>query len=309
MSNTPIIISSDRVEVVLPASYELGEGSIWTGTSYLCVDIYGPSKFCNGPSVTSFNPYNNSEPHVYPMPSYTGTVVPVEGGKEVLVALYNGIHSLDLTTGTVRFLVNPETTPETRFNDGKASPEGRMWVGTMGEPGKVKPGVGGLFVIDQNRTGRRALDKITISNGMAWTADGKIMYYIDTPDGCVYAFDYDAQLGEISNRRVAFPIPAGTGHPDGCCIDAEGNLWVAQWGGSRVVGYRPADGSIFAEVHLPATNVSSCTFGGPDLGDMIITTAKEHLTPEERAAQPHAGNVFIVRNIGWKGVPACVFRG
>lgn len=290
----------------------LGEGSIWTGREYMLVDIYGPSKFCAGPAVYTLNPYAAAgapEFRVYPMPSYAGTVVPVAGGAEALVALKDGIWSLDLHSGKLAHLVNPESgVPTNRFNDGKASPDGRLWVGTMGEPGKVLDGVGGLYVLDCDRkTTRKALSGITISNGLAW--HGSTMYYIDTPTGAVQAFDYDAAAGAISNPRVAFTIPAGTGHPDGCCIDADGNVWVAQWGGSRVVAYRPADGAILAEVRLPTAHVSSVTFGGVDLGDLLITTAKEHMSAEELAAQPHAGDVFIVRNCGWKGVPACAFRG
>ena len=135
------------------------------------------------------------------------------------------------------------------------------------------------------------------------------MYYIDTPKECVFAFDYDSETGEISNQRTAFGIPPGTGHPDGCCLDAEGNVWVAQWGGWRVVAYRPSDGSIVAEVRLPVAHVSSCTFGGPGLRDLYITSAKEHLSEEERAAQPLAGCSFIVRECGFTGVPAAAFSG
>ena len=127
--------------------------------------------------------------------------------------------------------------------------------------------------------------------------------------GSVYAFDYDAATGGLSGQRTAFAIPPGTGHPDGCCIDAEGNVWVAQWGGSRVVAYRPTDGSILAEVRLPAAHVSSVTFGGPGLRDLYITTAKEHLSPAEREAQPHAGCSFLVRDCGFTGVPAAAFSG
>lgn len=129
------------------------------------------------------------------------------------------------------------------------------------------------------------------------------------PPGSVYAFDYDAATGGLSGQLTAFAIPPGTGHPDGCCIDAEGNVWVAQWGGSRVVAYRPADGSVLAEVRLPAAHVSSVTFGGPGLRDLYITTAKEHLSPAEREAQPHAGCSFLVRDCGFTGVPAAAFSG
>jgi sugar lactone lactonase YvrE len=246
------------------------------------------------------------------MPSFVGTVVPSSargGSAELLVALRDGFARVDIESGALTALANPDGVPTNRWNDGKCSPEGRFWAGTMGAPGLVKDGVGGLYVLDRDEvTARRAVSGVTISNGLAWSADGKTMYYIDTVTGRVDAFDYDAATGALANRREAFKIPEGTGHPDGCCMDADGNLWIAQWGGWRVVAYRPENGAVVAEVRVPAANVSSCTFGGPGLADLYITTAKEHLTDEERAAQPLAGHCFIVKNCGFKGVPANVFR-
>jgi sugar lactone lactonase YvrE len=255
------------------------------------------------------DPYTpGSEARVFPMPSFTGTVVPTADAALLLVALKDGIHELNTANGSLRLLANPDGVASNRWNDGKCSPEGRFWGGTMGEPGKVLPGVGSLYVLHRDGSAERALAGVTISNGLAWSSDGATLFYIDTPTGEVAAFDYCAASGALANRRSAFKIPAGTGHPDGCCMDSQGNLWVAQWGGSRVVAYRPSDGSIVAEVRLPAAHVSSCTFGGPGLADLYITTAKEHLSAEERAAQPDAGCCFLVRNIGWTGVPACTYR-
>ena len=98
-------------------------------------------------------------------------------------------------------------------------------------------------MLDGDRiTYRKAIDGTTISNGIAWSSDSKTMYYIDTPTLVVQAFDYDVVEGQISNGRTAFAIPQNTGHPDGCVIDSTGNLWIAQWGGSRVVAYQPSDG-------------------------------------------------------------------
>lgn len=224
----------EATEIAFGHSAELGEGSLWvTGLgvpghesgAFLSVDIYGPSSLCAGPAVFVQSPYPGAPPpRVYPMPSFCGTVVPVVGGARALVALADGISELDLATGAVTRVCNPEATPETRWNDGKCSPEGRLWAGTMGAPGKVLPGVGGLFVLGPDRAAARVLSGVTISNGIAWAPDGRTMYYIDTTTGAVDAFDYDVATGAASNRRVAFAIPEGTGHPDGCCMDTEGAL-------------------------------------------------------------------------------------
>ena len=309
MSSAPVVFSGARVESVLPSSHELGEGAIFHGGRYLHVDIYGPSGSGQpGPAVYSHD-VSSGALRAYPMPSFVGTVVPCADGRRAAVALRDGVWALDLASGALSRLF-PGLAPgaDRRFNDGKAAPDGRLWVGSMGAPGKVAPGAGTLYVCEPDgATFRAALPGVTISNGLAWAPDGRTMYYIDTPEDAVFAFDYDAATGAIANKRVAFAIPAGTGHPDGCCIDAAGNLWVAQWGGSRVVAYNTATGAVVAEVRLPAAHVSSVTFGGDGLGDLYITTAKEHLSPEERAAQPHAGDIFMVKNCGFKGLPACTF--
>jgi sugar lactone lactonase YvrE len=319
-SSPPQIFEGSRVEVASTISCELGEGAIWHAglRKYLTVDIYGPSTLCSGPAVYLHDTYANpnSLPQCIPMPSYCGTVVPSSargGSSELLVALADGFHCVDISSGTLKqHIANPDTLAplSNRWNDGKCSPEGRFWAGSMGAPGKVEPGVGGLFVLDTcGGEARRVLSGVTISNGLAWTADGKTMYYIDTVLQRVDAFDYDAEKGDISNRRTAFTIPAGTGHPDGCAIDAAGNLWVAHWGGSRVVAFSPSEGGrIIAQVNLPAAHISSVTFGGDHLSDLFITSAKEHLSAEEKIAQPNAGNCFIVRDCGFKGVPACVYK-
>jgi sugar lactone lactonase YvrE len=292
-------------------SAELGEGALWHEglQAYLHVDIYGPSKLCTSPAVFIHDPYATAATvRVFPVPSFCGTVVPRASGG-LAVALKDGVYALDLDSGATSLLVDPDGVPTNRYNDGKCAPDGRFWVGTMGQPGQVLPGVGALYCVEGPGKARKAVPDITISNGLAWDTGRGVMYYIDTVEDAVRAYDYDAATGEISNRRQAFAIPPGTGHPDGCCLDSEGNLWVAQWGGSRVVAYRPADGSIVAEVRLPALQVSSCAFGGPGLRDLYITTAKEHLSAEQRAEQPEAGNCFLVRDIGWTGVPAGVFSG
>lgn len=163
-----------------------------------------------------------------------------------------------------------------------------------------------MYRLDPDGTLSRVLPGINISNGLAWSHDASTFYYIDTPDGCVYAFDYDTATGAISNQRIAFSIPPNTGHPDGMCIDTQGRLWVAQWDGWRVVAYNTT-GEIVMEVKLPTAHVSSCTFIGPTGSDLVITTAKENMSEETRASQPQAGHTFIVRGVGAVGKPGFAY--
>ena len=155
------------------------------------VDIYGPSKdqSCQGPALIVHNP-DQATSKIYPMPKPIGTVVPVFGKSEALVALKDGVHCLDLQSGTLTHLCNPDPLPNNRLNDGKCSPEGRFWVGSMSESNENQ--AGGLFVVERDRkTFRKVLDGVSISNGIAWTSDAKTMFYIDTPTREVAAFDYD----------------------------------------------------------------------------------------------------------------------
>src|SRR5262249_22910915 len=135
--------------------------------------------------------------------------------------------------------------------------------------------------------------------------DDQLMYYIDTPLGRVDVLDFDGAAGAIANRRP-FATIERPGFPDGMTVDAEGGLWVAVWGGSRVVHYLP-DGTVAGEVAVPALQVSSCCFGGRDLRDLYITTAWQGRTPEQRAGDPLAGGLFRCRP-GVAGAPTRAYR-
>lgn len=332
---TPKEVSGAQVEVLYDASHELGEGALWCGSHYppgsallnkfIYIDIYGPSKLADGPSFFVCDPYapGGATIEAFPLPEPVGTVVPDAGGNSVVVALKSGFARLDLLTKALTMLAKPDAEhhpSDLRFNDGKCSPDGRFFCGTMkmkapratddlpipARPGK---GEGGLYRMDKDGSMTRVLPGISIANGLAWSLDGSVFYYIDTPCACVFAFDYDAHSGSISGQRVAFMIPEGTGWPDGMCIDSQGRLWVAQWEGCRVVCYEPSTGAISCIVRLPTAHVSSCTFAGPAGGDLIITTAKENMSEETRAAQPAAGHTFIVRGIGAQGAPGFAYAG
>ena len=159
----------------------------------------------------------------WPLPTTVGTIVPRASGGAV-VALKDGPFSLDLETGALARLGAPLAEPPTnRTNDGKCGPDGRLYFGTMHSPSvSPRPPTGSLYVLDHDGTIRTLLTSVTISNGLAWSLDGRTLYYIDTPTQVVQKFDFDADKGTIANGRVAFAIPDGTGHPDGCTMDAEG---------------------------------------------------------------------------------------
>ena len=287
-----------NVELVLDARAQLGEGALWDGRQQrlLWVDILGKA-------LHVFDPVSRTD-RVYDVGQLIGTVVPRQRGG-AMVALQTGIHAFDYATGALTFLCHPEAEkPGNRFNDGKCDPAGRFWAGTMSLKGTGTHGA--LWRFDHDLLHQRMLDAVSISNGIVWTRDA--MYYIDTPTGRVDAFDYDNVTGHIANRRVAITIAPGTGHPDGSTLDAKGMLWIAHWDGWRVTRWNPLTGQCLQTINVPAAQVTSCAFGGPDLADLYITTARTGLNDEQLRDQPHAGGVFRVRP-GVRGLPAHEFAG
>jgi sugar lactone lactonase YvrE len=233
-----------------------------------------------------------------------GTVVPTRGD-EVLLARNQGAVFVHPGTGVRREIPGPTEEPAgTRFNDGKCDPAGRLWVGTMAFD--FHTGGGSLYALDANLQWTRKLPSVTCSNGITWSLDQRTLYYIDTPTGCVEAFDYNRETGAIDRRRILHKVEPGTGHPDGMTIDAEGQLWVALWDGGCVIRIDPATGALTARLPVPGARlVTSCAFGGEGLATLYITTASL-LSPEQRAAQPNAGALFTARP-GVVGVPAFEF--
>ncbi len=292
-------VQSDKAELVLDTKSELGEGAIWnykTG-ELIWVNI-------KGEILNFYNPKTESNREMF-TGQMIGTVVPAESGK-VMVALQNGIYSYDPDSGAKKLIVDPEADkPDNRFNDGKCDPAGRFWVGTMSLVGAKNAGA--LYRLDADSTIHKMIDGVGISNGIVWSADKTKMYYIDTPTRKVMGYDYDNETGDISNPKVAVEIPDGIGYPDGMTIDKKDNLWVALWGGSAVACFNPENGELLCKIEVPAKNVTSCTFGGDDLGTLYITTARESTSDEDLERFPHAGGVFKVRP-GVKGVKAHFFN-
>ena len=208
-----------------------------------------------------------------------------------------------LADGSVHPVAEPELAHagRTRMNDGCADPRGRFWAGSMAHD--RAPRAGSLYCLDGNHV-RRVLTGVTISNGLAWHGPDEF-YYIDTPTQRVDLITVDPD-GVLLRRETAFEIDPALGAPDGMAADAEGALWIALWGGSAVVRFSPR-GEVLARVEIPATQVSSCCFGGNDLTTLFVTTSREGFTAARSAAEPHAGKLFAVE-AGVAGLPADRFR-
>jgi sugar lactone lactonase YvrE len=151
------------------------------------------------------------------------------------------------------------------------------------------------------------LEGVTVSNGLGWSPERDRMYHVDTHEGGLDVFDYEEATGEVRGRRRLLDVPPELGVPDGPTVDAEGHVWLSIHGGSSVRRYSPT-GRLERIVELPVSQVTSCTFGGPDLGDLYITTASEDFTPEQREREPHAGGIFRCTP-GEKGLPGHEFAG
>lgn len=210
----------------------------------------------------------------------------------LILALENGFSLLDLETKKITFLADPEEHLSShRFNDGKCDPTGRFWAGTMSLDESLKEG--SLYSLDAERNVQRWLENLGISNGIGWSPDFQKMYFIDSPTREIVAFDYDT--GSLSHRRVVITIPEDAGYPDGMTVDREGMLWIALWGGGKVTRWNPATGKLLDEIPVPACHATSCTFGGPRMSDLYITTAQKDMNPTQRKTYPHAGCLFRIK--------------
>jgi sugar lactone lactonase YvrE len=223
----------------------------------------------------------------------------------LLLATSDAFAVLDPGSGRVETLVALSSEPWVRrANDGKCDPTGRFLVGRMSMD--AVPGTGSLVMLDEDLTLHQLLDNLTIPNGLAWRPDGRELYRIDSPRREVTAYAYDLATGALGSSRSVVRF-AGAAVPDGMTIDAAGCLWVAMWGGSRVVRVSP-DGDILATVHVPASQVSSCTFGGEHLDEIFITTGREGEGMDDSVRDPFGGCLFHVRT-GIRGLPPVPFAG
>jgi sugar lactone lactonase YvrE len=277
-----------RAELVVDAGAELGEGPIWDGRTeeLLWVDILAGV-------VHRFDPHTGAD-RPFDAGSYVGAVVPrADGGYALAVA--EGFATAD-DEGEVTLLAAIGHDDDIRMNDGACDGAGRFWAGSM----RIDEADGGgcLYRLDPDHSVTQICDGVSISNGIAWSSDDTLLYYIDTPTKTVDVFDYDAASGTVASRRVLFTVD-GPGMPDGMVADAEGGLWVAMWGGACVRRYTP-DGELTAVIEVAAGNATKAAFGGADLSELYITSAA--------GDGEHPGGLFVVQP-GVRGLTANAYNG
>ena len=280
----------------------LGEGPLWDPERAVLwwVDI-------EAGHVHRYDPAS-AENKTFEIGQRVGTVVVRESGG-LMLALQNGLASYDPDTGKLEIHGDPEADmPDNRFNDGKCDPEGRFWAGTMNFVDPRNHHTGSLYSLDLQGNVTKHLSDIGVSNGIVWSSDARTMFYVDSMARRVDAFDYDRQSGKITNRRSVFDVPEEMGGPDGMAIDTDDKLWVAFYRGSCVAQIDPQNGQVLTRINLPVRQVTACAFGGPNMDDLYITTARENLDEAAIAEQPLAGNLFHVRP-GARGVVFASYRG
>ena len=263
-------------KVLVKSHCQLGEGPVWDSETekLYFLDIKGKQLH-----VLKWGEY---ESKVARLPQQTGCIALCDDGS-LIGAMMDGVYSIKKRYPMVHM---PVDILGERFNDGKAGPDGRFYVGTI-----KRDGGGCLYRMENGRL-HTVLNDVRISNGMDWSLDHRHMYYCDSATNGVDRFEFDN--GRLKNRKtiICFEPELNMGRPDGLCIDREGKLWIALWGGGKVVRVDPNTGDVISHIIVPVERVSSCTFAGPELDTLVITTA---MKDEDGQIEELAGHVFAVR--------------
>ncbi len=254
-------MNRSEVDVVINLRSLLGEGPQWDHrTGVLAwVDILGGFVHLTDP--------HGGITRSIPVGPGVGAVAP-HGEHGYLLAVRNGFATL--TAGHLEVTHELFDEPGVRMNDGAVDPGGRFVAGSMA--GDLRPGMGSLYSLDTDGSVRELFDGVSISNGLAWSEDGHLMYYVDSGLQRIDVMDYDPDTGDVSGRRRWVEVGEEDGTPDGIAIDADGCLWVALWDGGKVRRYSP-QGRVIGEIELPVPRVTACAFGGENLDRLFITTA------------------------------------
>ncbi|MCW5658528.1 MAG: SMP-30/gluconolactonase/LRE family protein [Burkholderiaceae bacterium] len=288
------------VRCIWPAEAQLGEGTLWSvrEQALYWVDILGKRLHrCRA---------DGSERASWSFDEEISALAERASGPGLIVTLRRGFARFDPARGTPpAYLHQPAQEPgANRFNDGKCDARGRFWGGTM-DFDCVAP-TGAFYMYESSdRCARHELG-FAVTNGPAWSLDGRTMFINDTVNGSVFAWDFDADRGALSNRRLWLRYSPDDGLPDGMTLDAQGRLWIAHWGGRCVTAHDVSDATELQRVELPVSQVTNVAFGGPDLRTLFISSARVGLTPAQLEAEPLAGGLFAL-DMPTPGLPAALF--
>lgn len=304
-----------KAALAIDARDTIGEGPTWDGAGKRCLWLDNAVGTIHEAKPDGLGRWRES--NRWNLGRSTGAAIPRSKGG---LAVVGGTEIFMLNeAGDVQPFARVDADPNVvKFNDARCDPQGRLWAGTYAHD--FRSGVGALYRIDPDGTVTTMLTEVGLSNGLDWSPDGTTFYYIDSFTASVDAFDFDAARGTISRRRKIVTIPASEGGLDGMTVDREGCLWMAIFGPGEVRRYSP-DGALLMRVETSAPAVTSCAFGGPDGGDLLITTASLRIPDpvlpiigwsaemaDNAATAPGAGGVFVCRP-GATGKPATPFAG
>ena len=273
-----------QTQLIFDAKATLGEGPVWSAKTQTLfwIDILEKRIYAGAKIIAQLD-------------QYIGCLSLRPNGT-LLTALSDGdgsssLVNLQVDSSQQSVLATMSESATNRFNDGKCDPAGRFLAGTMAM--NESDPTGALYSFD-GRQVKKLFGGVTISNGLTWSPDHKTFYYIDTPTRKIQAFDYDLATGQIANPRVAIRIADTLGWPDGMTSDTDGNLWIALWGGAQVTKWNPQTGSLLEQIPVPALQTSSCIFGGKDMNELYITSARKGMGEENLKKYPLSGGVFKV---------------
>ncbi len=285
-----------ETRVALTAAARVGEGPVWDPVTevLLWVDIPAGLVHTSRPET--------GQTTTLELPTCVGAVAPTADGG-LVVACEQGFGLV--TTGGSFAVRRPVLAPGERMNDAKCDAAGRFWAGSTEM--SFAAGRGALHVLNPDWSSDVVLDGLTLPNGMGWSPDSRVFYLADSEERVILAFDFDLAQGTLSGRRILVAFGERDGKPDGLCVDATGDLWVAMWGGSRVLHLSPL-GEIRDVVSVPVRQPSSCAFAGRALDVLYVTSAREglNLVPGGGALD---GSLFAVTATGATGLASAPFAG
>jgi sugar lactone lactonase YvrE len=288
------------VELLLDAHAAIAESPLWVAgeNALYWMDI-------KQPALHRLEPDGMAQAH-WPLPADIGAFALLEGENAALVALRTGLHRLWLADGALELVAPPPFDPSLhRFNEGICDSAGRFWVGVMFDPlpgaDTTLPRQGILTCWSASEGLTTQPDFSELHNGMAFSPDGSRFYLAHSQTHMIYAYDYDSHAGRLGERLPFAVVPPDAGLPDGAAVDETGAYWCAVHGGGCLYRFSPT-GELTQTLPLPVSQPTMCAFGGPDLATLFITSASDHLPPEQLLKEPHAGGLFRF-DPGVRGIP------